>query len=62
MNLKDVPREGWLALATCGIWFGVGLACAAMALAGSTPNQNEPTTRDESCIGSLPAHPHGQSR
>jgi len=35
MNLKDVPREGWLALATCGIWFGVGLACAAMALAGS---------------------------
>lgn len=35
MNLKDVPREGWLALATCGIWFGVGVASLAMALCGS---------------------------
>lgn len=35
MNLKDVPREGWLALATRGIWFGVGVASLAMALAGS---------------------------
>lgn len=35
MNLKDVPREGWLALATCGIWLGVGVACLAMALTGA---------------------------
>lgn len=35
MNLKDVPREGWLSLATCGIWLGVAIATLALALAGS---------------------------
>ncbi len=29
--IKDVPDEGWKALATCGIWLGVGL-CAAFGV------------------------------